>query len=294
MSLGSFGFPTATEFQPIRRPADKESHRFTTSCEGGRLRGILKGWKLPELEGRDLDDPATTVLKKTVVRRKRFLNELYRDFYQQMLAAMAPAPQGKIVEVGSGPGFLKEIEPSVIASEVFPCPDINLVLSAVNLPFKPGTVSCFLMIDVFHHLKKPIEFLRQAEQCLVRGGRVIMIEPYNTPVGGFIYRHFHHEAFDPMGGWEIHDGGPLSGSNTALPWIIFVRDHDQYKRTCPDLVLRSVHLHTPFAYILSGGVSYRSFVPGLLFRPVRFIEKMLSPVMNRMAMFATITLEKTG
>jgi hypothetical protein len=46
----------------------------------------------------------------------------------------------------------------------------------------------------------------------------------------------------------------------------------------------------PFAYLLSGGVSMRSFLPGWLYRPVRMLEEHCNEASR--AMFAMITLKR--
>jgi SAM-dependent methyltransferase len=254
----------------------------------------MKKLRWPGVDHLDLDDPSTTVLRKSILRRKPFLYKTYLHFYSELLGAVNGLPKGVVVEVGSGPGFLKELMPSVVTSELFPVPGIDVAFSADCLPFRENTVSCILMVDVFHHLKKPADFLKEAERCLVQGGKVVMVEPYNTPFGRFIYRNFHHEPFDPESGWDQIGGGPLSGANVALPWIVFARDAPRYRMEFPNLQLKGIQLHTPFSYLLSGGFAFRSLIPGILFGTVKFLENSLSPFMSKIAMFSTIELRKTG
>lgn len=244
------------------------------------------------LDKLDLDDPQTTVVRREVIRRKSFLNKLYFEFYREINSCRRGSPAGPVVELGSGPGFIKKVMPQALTSEVFLIPDVDLVLSGQVLPFKANSLSCIVMLDVFHHLAVPLEFLKEAERCLKIGGKVIMIEPFNTPLGSFIYRILHHERFDPEGDWNNMGGGPLSGANGALPWIMFVRDIGRFRSAVPGLVLKSIRLHTPFAYLISGGLSFRSFVPGFMFRPFRLFESLLNPVMDYLAMFSTIELQK--
>jgi len=254
---------------------------------------LLDRWRLPGSAAADLDDPATTIARKALIRRKRFLCQLYRSFYREMAARLQGLPDGPIIELGAGAGFLKEILPTVYSSDLFVVPGLDVVLSAQRLPFQDGSVGGLLMLNVFHHLPQPVRFLREAERCLIKGGRVVMIEPYNTPFARWVYQRFHHECFDPQAGWEHGGQGPLSGANGALPWILFARDVQEYQRQFPRLPLRTVHLHTPFAYPLSGGLSFRSFLPGNCFDAVRRLERWLSPLRRHLAMFATICLERT-
>jgi hypothetical protein len=120
-----------------------------------------------------------------------------------------------------------------------------------------------------------------------------MIEPANTLFSSFIFKNFHHETFDPSAqDWQFVSTGPLSGANGALPWIVFKRDVGKFASDFPMLNCQSIKLHTPFAYILSGGFSYRSFLPGGLFAIVEFFESLVSPLSGLLAMFQTIIVEK--
>lgn len=49
----------------------------------------------------------------------------------------------------------------------------------------------------------------------------------------------------------------------------------------------------PLVYLLSGGVSMRSLMPGWAYRPWRCIEGMLRPWAHGLAMFAHVVLART-
>ena len=93
----------------------------------------------PLTRGMDLDDPRTTHLRRRIVREKAFLNCLYREWYE-FFRSQLPAGPGRVLEIGSGAGFLPEILPDVITSELFPVADVALVLDAQELPFGEGTL----------------------------------------------------------------------------------------------------------------------------------------------------------
>lgn len=65
----------------------------------------------PLTRGLDLDDPATTLIRREIIKQKDFCRRLYLDFYQGFMAARKRAPQGKVLELGSGGGFLKRFYP---------------------------------------------------------------------------------------------------------------------------------------------------------------------------------------
>ena len=254
--------------------------------------------KLPEVRGiEDLDDPAVTLLHGEIIQRKAFLKRIYIDFYQQF-AKTVPDPRGKVlVELGSGGGFIKEVISSVITSDILELPNVDKVFSAVEMPFERGSVDAFFMIDVLHHIADPRAFFTEALRCLKVAGKVIMIEPANTPWSRFIYKNFHHEAFDTASDWPARgggEGGPLSQGNGALPWIIFSRDRKMFEEQFPSMRIVRMHSHTPFRYLLSGGLTLRQLVPSFSYPAVKAIEYVLSPLSGFLGMFQTIELQKTG
>ncbi len=104
----------------------------------------------PLTRGLPVDDPSTTVLRRRIVREKPFLNAIYREWYSRLLSLM-PTP-GTVLEIGSGAGFLKELRPDVITSEVFCTPGVDAVADGRCLPFLPISLDGVVMTDVFHHI----------------------------------------------------------------------------------------------------------------------------------------------
>ena len=254
--------------------------------------GLLNWLRLPATRGvADLDDPATTLLHRRIIQEKPWLRRLYVDFYRQFSQAM-PHPEGKVlVELGSGGGFLKEILPSVITSDVLDLPNVDRVFAAEHMPFDDASVDGIFMFDVLHHMADPAAFLAEAGRCLKVGGRVVCIEPANTAWARFVYTRFHHEGFDPRGPWST-GAGPLSQANGALPWIIFVRDRQIFERRFPLLRVVRLRNHTPLRYLLSGGLSFRTLAPAFAYQPVRVLEGLASGLNDWIGMFQTVELER--
>lgn len=120
-----------------------------------------------------------------------------------------------------------------------------------------------------------------------------MIEPWVTPWSRFVYTYLHHEPFEPEAqSWEFPSAGPLSGANSALPWIVFSRDREQFIREFPLLGLESIKPAMPFLYLLSGGVSMRSLQPGWTFPLWRSFDSTWNACFPGMAMFARIVLKR--
>jgi hypothetical protein len=149
------------------------------------------------------------------------------------------------------------------------------------------------MTDVLHHLPQPRRFFAEATRCVRTGGVIVMIEPWVTPWSRLVYTRLHHETFWPeMAGWEFPAGGPLSGANGALLWILFERDRTRFRQEFPLLHIRSICPMMPFRYLVSGGMSLRSLSPAWTFDLWRALERKLQPWMGAWAMFAQIVLVK--
>jgi SAM-dependent methyltransferase len=254
----------------------------------------MKWLQLPEqCRGTDLDSPETTRLHAEIIQRKRFLRELYREYYTVFLHTIPHFERSIVVEIGSGGGFIKKIIPNAITSDVIPLPELDRCFNATQMPFEANSVDCFCMINTLHHIPDVGAMFREFERCLKPEGKVITIEPANTPFSRWIYTHFHHESFDPTAGWLLPEGGPLSTSNQALPWIVFHRDRKRFKREFPNLEIESIQLHTPLRYLLSGGFTLRQLLPESLYPATRFLDTiLLRPLYPWLALFMTIVLSK--
>ncbi len=249
--------------------------------------------KLPEAKLiQDLDSPDTAAIHKKIIQKKVFLKKLYLDFYSEFKQALAKAPKGLSVEIGSGSSFLKELVPEVITTDLFAMPNIDIVLSGTALPFKDNSVSVFFLQNVLHHIQDPITFFHEIKRCLINKGIIIMIEPYNSLWGRFIYKYFHHESFDVKAKWELNGQGRLTDANSALPWIIFFRDRATFEKLFPELRIQRLVPHTPLRYLLSGGLSIIQLIPSSMYNIVKGVETILSPLNKYLGMFITIELEK--
>jgi SAM-dependent methyltransferase len=257
--------------------------------------GLIEWLKLPQVRDiENLDDPAVALLHAEILRKKPFMRKLYADFYNRFKKAVPEPEERTLVELGSGGGFLKEIIPNVITSDVLNLPNIDRVFSALDMPFEAGSVDAFFMFDVLHHLPEPRAFFAEAMRCLRPGGKVVMIEPANTPWARFMYKNFHHEDFNPGAGWRLEKGGPLSSANGALCWIIFIRDRVIFEKEFPSLKIVTVRNHTPLRYLLSGGFTLRQLAPSFAYPIVKVVEYIISPANDRLGMFVTVELEKVG
>ena len=172
----------------------------------------------------------------------------------------------------------------MLSSEIVAWQGVSLVVDAHALPFPAGRLRAVVMTNVFHHLPNARGFLREAARAVRPGGAVVMVEPWVTAWSRLVYRHLHEEPFEPDAAeWEFPSSGPVSGANNALPWIVFARDRARLERDEPFM---------PISYLLSGGMSYRSLMPGFSYALWRAAESAAAPLMGALAMFALVVLRR--
>jgi len=242
----------------------------------------------PLTRGLSVDDPRTTLLRRSIIQDKAFLRALYAEWYKRIISALPK--KDDVLELGSGAGFLRQFLPEVITSEVFETSGVRLIADACDLPLPDKSLDAIVMTDVFHHIPDVGRFLLEATRCVRQRGKIVMIEPWRTPWSEWVYTHLHSEPFSPEGGWKIPSTGPLSGANGALPWIVFHRDRALFDAEYPQWRIKTIEPMMPFSYLLSGGVSMRSLMPGWLYHPIRALERALGQ--RQWAMFALIELER--
>jgi len=210
-----------------------------------------------------LDDPGRVAELRWLIGRKSSLRRFYRRAYRGYAASLARCPgEGGALELGSGAGFAKEVVAGLVTSEIQPCPGVDRVVDARSLPFPDQSLRFICMTDVLHHIPDVEAFFHEAERCLAPGGRVFIVDQHPGWISTPILRWVHHEPFDPCATtWRFESGGPLSGANGALPWLVFVRDRERFEALFPRLKVVRYEPHTPLGYWLSGGLKRWNLLP---------------------------------
>ena len=123
------------------------------------LMRLMDFLKLPQTkEIKDIDSPEVIELHKNIIRQKYFLKRLYSDWYSLVKEKVG---SGLLVELGSGGGFLKEVIPDVITSDIIFSVGVDVNFSVLNIPFKDNTIDTFLMLNVLHHINDPLTFFKE-------------------------------------------------------------------------------------------------------------------------------------
>jgi SAM-dependent methyltransferase len=179
---------------------------------------------------------------------------LYVDWFRELVVRLSSA-QGASVELGAGIARLQEIAPWIVPTDVERTPWTQTLVDAESLPFSSASVANLVLVDVFHHLARPARFLDEAVRALVPQGRIVVLDPYCSPVSTLAYRLFHHERTDLSVDAFAEDAGadePLD-SNQARATLAFFRARAELRRRWPELVLVEAHRLALLAYPLSGG-----------------------------------------
>jgi SAM-dependent methyltransferase len=243
----------------------------------------------------NIDHPDLVLIRRNTLQKKIFLKKIYEEWYSLIIERL-PESDKPILEIGSGAGFFKEFAKGkkIITSEILKTTGVDLVFDACKgIPLRDNSLSAIVMTDVLHHLPDSKIFFNESNRLLGRGGKIIMIEPWVTIWSRLVFKNLHEEPFiENTRRWEFLTTGPLSGANIALPWIIFERDYDIFKKEFIDLEVKYKKLLMPFSYLFSGGFSKLTFSPGFFYKTLRKIENILNFFSPEFAMFVLLDVTK--
>jgi len=207
--------------------------------------------------------------------QKPLLREIYRDFYERILARIDRTIPGRVVEIGSGIGNLREHFPEALATDLFPNPWLDMVCDGYELPFAANTLSHLILFDVFHHLEAPLAFFREAHRVLAPRGRVIIFDPFISVASFPAYGIFHHEPVASNDPIDMRNHLPrprryyaAQGNATRLFF------NESWRPAGWQLL--SAERFAAFAYLLSGGFSKPALYPQSLLGMLRRFDRSTS------------------
>jgi SAM-dependent methyltransferase len=238
---------------------------------------------------------------RRIWQRKSTLRRIYREeFFARLISSCRQ--DGVSVEVGAGPGFLREMLTGLISTDVVWCPWLDAVANAQYLPFKSSCISNLMGLDILHHLAKPMELLQEAERVLVPGGRLILVEPWITPFSYLVYRYLHHEDCEltarPLEGDAIRcvkEKKAFDG-NQAIPYLLFSRGTmEATLGVLSRLEAVAIEPFCLFAWLLSFGFKPISLLPEIVYPWVAKFERMTLPFWrSAAALRVLVVLEKSS
>jgi SAM-dependent methyltransferase len=229
-------------------------------------------------------------------RRKPLLQEIYRDFYEEIARKLRRDLPGETVEIGSGIGNLKSVMPEALATDIFPNPWLDRVENAYALSFADESVANLILFDVWHHLQYPGTALAEFRRVLAKGGRLIIFDPGMGALGRMVYGIFHHE---PLGLRQpIQWSAPADFSPTEMVYYaaqgnaqrIFLSDEFACELTDWRIVDRK--LMAAISYVASGGFSGRQLYPKIFLPLFRLIDRAATRVPSLFGTRLLVVLEK--
>jgi SAM-dependent methyltransferase len=228
--------------------------------------------------------------------RKKAIRLLYRDFHRRLLEN---CPEGSVLDIGGGTAHIKGFKPDIISADILSFPGIDVVADAHRLPFRNGAFAGLVMLDVLHHLERPIEFLEEASRVLKSGGRLAMMEPAMTPLARRFYDRFHEEPVDmradPFAPVVADPNRDPFDANQAIPSLLFATPAARLRTEAriPSLRIVSVRWLSLFAYPMSGGFQSWSLLPAALVGPLlAFEEKVPEALRKQIAFRMMIVIER--
>ena len=232
-------------------------------------------------------------LHRDVWQKKAAIRLLYQEFHRQLLADCG---EGNILDIGSGTAHIKEVRSDVISTDILAFPGIDIVADAHRLPFARGAFSGIIMLDVLHHLERPIEFLKEASRVLKPGGRLAMIEPAMTPLARRFYDRFHEEPVDMTADpfamvTADHKRDPFD-ANQAIPTLLFSTEQarKRFEHAVPALRVRRIDWQSLVAYPLSGGFQPWSLLPASWVKPILAFEGQIPAALRKLLAFRMMVI----
>ena len=223
----------------------------------------------------DAEALATLREQRRAWDERPLLRRVYGGFFHQIASRMS-AVDGPAFELGSGCGAMREFLPAVVPTDVIDTPWAERIADAQALPFADGEVANLVMVDVFHHLQDPGAALAEAARTLAPGGRLVMHEPYCSPLSTLGYRAFHHEPLDLRA--DLESAQPQSSTdpldaNIAIPTIAFWRRRTLISARAPELRVAELRRMSWLLYPLCGGFTGRRLVPNWAAGPLGAIDR---------------------
>jgi SAM-dependent methyltransferase len=235
---------------------------------------------------------------RRVWAKNRALRALNASLYERVARELPARTLGRWIELGSGPGFARETIPGLELTDLVRAPWLDAEVNAQAMPFDDRSVGALVLFDVLHHLPSPRRFFEEATRVLAPGGRIVMCEPYISPVSYPVYKFFHDEPLDlsvepltlTVGGGAARD--PFD-ANQGIPTVLFGRGRRVFEQAFPSLSIARIQYMSGFSCPASGGFSHGAFLPWPLWSLLHRIDSaMPSALMRWLAFRMLVVLER--
>lgn len=218
---------------------------------------------------------------KKAFESKKILQRIYGCYFSLIKKEMT-SPFEKTVEIGCGAAFFKRFLPAIQSADIVESKYVDLVCDGHQLPIKTASLSNVVLIDVFHHLQSPQYFLEEAHRVLQIGGKLILLEPFVSPLSYLVYKYFHEESFSFKKNPFIQENRTekpststsLYAGNQAISRVLWKTASKQHNRFM-GFSFRYRFLDF-FSYPASGGLSKPQLLGDSLLIKIHSLETSLS------------------
>ena len=231
-----------------------------------------------------LDHKKIDYKNRKIYQNKDLIKIIYNNYYKNIKKNIYLSDKKKILELGSGGGNIKKVIKECITSDQFKNKNIDRIENIYKINFKKDSISNIILIDVFHHLQFPSLALKEIHRVLIKNGRIIMVEPAMGFIPRIVYKIFHYEpnGFNLRIKWnDIPKKIPLSNQYFAaqsMPWRSFFLKELNLKSKYS---IKLIKPFSDFAFLLSGGYSYKALYPKILYSLIKLIDKILTSISIR-------------
>lgn len=251
----------------------------------------------PRLKGVDVDSDDLLKVHRTILFEKKMMREVFEDFYSTCINLDAKyfTGEGEKVEIGAGVSFFKDAFPEILSTDIKQAENLDKVIDALDMDFEDGTIRGIYGINCFHHFPDPEKYFKELDRVLVKGGGCVLIEPYFGAVSSYFYKKlFATETFDKtQKQWKDEENLVMSGANQALSYIVFNRDKGKFNELFPGLeIVYQRPMRNYLRYLISGGLNFRSLLPGWLSPLIKLVEFVLRPLNKIIALHHIIVIRK--
>jgi SAM-dependent methyltransferase len=282
--------------------------RYPDGCQSGISKGraqvvsasrIFDYVRRRDLSAVHIDSQDRVGLHRDILSRRRMIREVFAEFHATFAACDREhfSGSGAALEIGAGASPMRDSDPRVLATDIVFAPHLDCVIDAQRIAFASKSVRAVFGQHCFHHIPDPHAFFTELVRILKPGGGAVLIEPYYGPVAAALFKRlFAEEDFDPKaGGWASSPGGPMSGANQALSYIVFVRDRSLFEARYPELeIVTHFPLGNYVRYLASGGLNFIQIVPNAFIPILRGLEHLLHPLRRYLALHHVVVIRKRG
>jgi SAM-dependent methyltransferase len=231
-----------------------------------------------------LDHKKIDYENRKIYQNKDLIKIIYNNYYKNIKKYIYLSDKKKILELGSGGGNIKKVIKECVTSDQFKNKNIDRIENIYKINFKKNSISNIILIDVFHHLQFPSLALKEIHKVLIKNGRIIMVEPAMGLIPRIVYKIFHYEpnGFNLRIKWNnIPKKIPLSNQYfdaQSIPWRAFFLKELNLKSK---FSIKLIKPFSDFAFLLSGGYSYKALYPKILYSLIKLIDKILTSISIR-------------